>query len=296
MMRETRQQGTQICTYSAYNVGRMNATPSLFGRAVRIIRRVFPACGMVSQAVAFNLFLAFFPTLLLAVAVATSSLGSRTELLDLINDFTRFLPPGSRNLVGEFLVRRAPQAWRWALIGWGGTVLAGAQVMKLLMDGIHIVYGDAVKPGFWHRQIRGVLLLFGTIAPLLAASILGVFGRPLRFWVTEELGRNHPLHGLWSFFFGAAALILSLVALTIIYRFARPNERSLRHVLPGAAIATVLWWLTDLGFGLYVRRVPYSFVYGGLAAAIGLLIWMNVSTVVIFVGAACNAELSASRR
>jgi uncharacterized BrkB/YihY/UPF0761 family membrane protein len=39
---------------------------------------------MLSQAIAFNLFLAFFPTLLLAVAIATSRLGSHTDLLDLI--------------------------------------------------------------------------------------------------------------------------------------------------------------------------------------------------------------------
>jgi len=31
-------------------------------------------------------------------------------------------------------------------------------------------------------------------------------------------------------------------------------------------------------------------VYGGLAAVIGLLIWMQISAVIVFLGAAWNAE------
>ena len=247
---------------------------------------------MISQAVAFNLFLAFFPTLLLAVAVATSSVGSHTALLDLINDFTYFLPPGSRSIVAEFMVKRAPEAWKWAIIGWAGTLLAGSQVMKLIMEGIHIIYGDEEKPGFWQRQLRGLLLLLGTIAPLLAASVLGILGRPLRHWLTDILGRGHPLHGLWSVFFAAAAILLSLIALAIIYRVARPQQKSMLDVIPGAIVATVLWWLIDVLFGFYVRKVPYSLVYGGLAAVIGLMIWMQLSAIVIFLGAAFNAEFA----
>jgi membrane protein len=60
-------------------------------------------------------------------------------------------------------------------------------------------------------------------------------------------------------------------------------------------VATLLWWVADIGFGFYVRRVPYNVVYGGLAAVIGLLIWMQLSAVIIFLGAAWNAELAASQ-
>src|SRR5258707_3619677 len=59
-----------------------------------------------------------------------------------------------------------------------------------------------------------------------------------------------------------------MLALTVIYRVARPQEDSMRNVLPGAMVATLLWWLVDVLFGIYVRRVPYSVVYGGLAPGI----------------------------
>jgi membrane protein len=251
---------------------------------------------MISQAIAFNLFLAFFPALLIAVGFATSRIGGRTSLFDLITDLTEFLPPGSQSIVSEFLVKRGPEAWKLALVGWTGTLLAGSQVMRLLMDGIHRIYGDQVQPGFLHRQLRGLALLLVTIAPLLAAAILGVLGRPIRRWLAHELGTQHPLQGWWAFFFPAVAIVLSLLALTVIYYVARPGEETLRDVLPGAMVATSFWWLANVLFGVYVRRVPYSIVYGGLAAVIGLMVWMQISAVIVFLGAAWNAEFADSQR
>ena len=273
----------------------MISAASLFNRSVRTFSRIFPRCGMISHAIAFNLFLAFFPTLLLAVSVATSRWGSQTNMLDMITNFTAYLPPGSRQIVSEFMIKRSPQAWKLAVIGWAGTLIAGSQVMKLIMEGIHVIYGDEEKPGFLHRQLRGLLLLVVTIAPLLIAAVLGVFGRPFRRWIASELGEVHPFHGFWPYFFPVAAFTLSLAALTMIYRAARPQENSVRNVLPGAVLATLLWWLVDILFGGYVRRVPYSVVYGGLAAVIGLLIWMQLSALIIFFGAAWNAEAESSR-
>jgi membrane protein len=274
----------------------MIASAALSKRALSMFGRVFPRCSMIAQAIAFNLFLAFFPTLLIAVGLATSPIGGRTSLFDLISDLTSFLPPGSQQIVSEFLVKRGPDAWKWALVGLGGTLLAGSQVMKLLMEGIHTIYGDRERPGFFARQLRALALLILTIAPLLLAAILGVFGRPLRRWLAMEFGKSASAEALWAVFFHGIAILLAMIAVTVIYRWARPKEQSLTSVLPGAMVATLLWWVADISFGFYVRKMPYGMIYGGLAAVIGLLIWMELSTVIIFLGAAWNAELAESRR
>src|ERR1700740_2831631 len=196
-------------------------------------RRVFPRCSMVSQAIAFNVFLAFFPTLLLAVGLASSWIGSKTALLETIRNFTEFLPPGSHGIVADFLARTGPDAWKYALVGWAGTLIGGSQVMKLLMDGIHLIYEDEERLGFCHRQFRGLLLLLITMAPILVAGILGVFGRPLRHWLTGRLWKNAPVHGMWLGFFPLVVMLLAMLALTVIYWGARPREEHLRHVLAG---------------------------------------------------------------
>jgi YihY family inner membrane protein len=67
------------------------------------------------------------------------------------------------------------------------------------------------------------------------------------------------------------------------------------YFLPGAFVATLLWWVVNTAFGYYVRKVPYSIVYGGLAAAIGLAVWMNLSALVVLYGAAFNAVRESDR-
>src|ERR1700720_2407431 len=254
----------------------MIASAALSKRALSMFGRVFPRCSMISQAIAFNLFLAFFPTLLIAVGLATSPIGGRTALFDLVSDLTSFLPPGSEQIVSEFLVKRGPEAWKWALVGLGGMLLAGTQVMKLLMEGIHIIYGDRERPTFLARQLRALALLILTIAPLLVAAILGVFGRPLRRLVGAELGQGTSVQTGWGVFFHGIAILLAMIAVTVIYRWARPRQHSLTSVLPGAMIATLLWWVADLAFGFYVRKMPYGIIYGGLAAVIGFVVLKEI--------------------
>jgi membrane protein len=55
-------------------------------------------------------------------------------------------------------------------------------------------------------------------------------------------------------------------------------------------MASILWSGINLLFGAYVKRIQYGPVYGGLAAAIGLMVWMEFSAMIIFFGAAWNAE------
>src|SRR5947199_10877497 len=136
-------------------------------RGYSTFTRVFPRCSMISQAIAFNFFLAFFPALLIAVALAGTRIGGKASLLEIVQDLTEFLPPGSRGLVSEFLVSHGPEAWKGALLGWSGTLLAGSQGMKPGMEGIHVIYGDAEKPGYLHGQLRGVLLLLMPLPPSL---------------------------------------------------------------------------------------------------------------------------------
>jgi membrane protein len=266
----------------------------LLNRAWRAGLRVFPRVSMLAQAIAFNVFLAFFPTLLLVVTLASTWIGNKTALADAIRDFTEYLPPGTQSITSELLVHRSGELWKLALLGWAGTLIGGSQVMKLIMKGIHQIYGEGETIGFLHRQFRGLLLLLITMIPILIAGILGVFGRPIRHWATVEFGPVFPIHGLWLIFFPCVAMILAMLSLTVIYWVARPNEESLRGVLPGAAVATLCWWLVNVLFGFYVRRVPYNVVYGGLAAVIGLLIWMQISAFIVFFGAGWNAEASGS--
>ena len=174
----------------------------------------------------------------------------------------------------------------------------GSQVTKLIVAGIHTVYGDCENPArhsFLGRQIRGLLLFFVTILAWLVALALAIFGRLLQQRMILRFGSSLLLRGFWNVLLPVMAMILTMLILALIYRVARPGAETWSSALPGAAAATILWWGVNLLFGVYVRKTQRGPVYGGLAAAIGLMAWMELSAMLIFIGAAWNAEGDAFR-
>ena len=262
---------------------------SLAKKLFRTLARVIPQCGMISQAVAFNMFLAFFPILLVALGLVSGFLG-RENGQEPAARLAAILPPGSAQLISEFLLRHQVNAFRWVLLGWAGTLLVGSQVMKLIMEGIHLIYGDRERHSFVGRQLRGMLLFCATIVGWFVAVVLSVFSTPLRQWMTLGFGQSPLVRAFWNIMAPAVELALTLLVLAVIYRFARPQATSWKSVLPGAGGATILWWGLTLMFGVYVRKMQFGLVYGTLASVIGLMVWMELCAMIIFFGAAWNAE------
>lgn len=68
--------------------------------------------------------------------------------------------------------------------------------------------------------------------------------------------------------------------------------RAWHTVLPGAMMATAMWFLTTLAFGWYVTRsANYSEFYGSIGAAIALLVWLYIVALSVLCGAEFNAQL-----
>ena len=267
----------------------------LLNNLFRGMGRVFPACITLSQAIAFNMFLAFFPMLLLVLGLLSSKESFHTALKELPERLRLILPPGSEDVVVQYFVRKGLHPWRWFLLGLGGTLIAGSQVMVGFIEGFRIIECDDIRPGYWRVHGRALVLLVLTIVPTLVVTGLTVFGRQARTWLVHRIGVPVLIQAVILVFQAATVFTLSMVVLVLLYRIGRPGHRGIVNLLPGAAVATVLWWIVDIGFGLYVRTMPYDAVYGGLAAAIGLLLWMYLTAIVVLLGGAYNVERRESK-
>src|SRR3954471_8936282 len=149
--------------------------------------RVVPGCLTQSQAIAFNMFLAFFPMMLLVLGVVATSNRLRGGVLEIVEQLGVVFPPGAENALEQFLTRPGQDAWGWISLGSAGTLIAGTQMMRLMIEGFRMVYGDKVRQGFWSRNLRALVLVCATIAPWFAAATLAIFGRQFRDWIVSEL-------------------------------------------------------------------------------------------------------------
>jgi len=163
--------------------------------------------------------------------------------------------------------------------------------MKLLMEGFRLVYGDRNRLGIVTLHVRALLLLTATILPSILIVNLVVFGRQVRNSMLHTSSMPVLIRLTWSGLYIVVSLLIALGVLTVIYRVGRPGHQGLKAHLPGAEVATVLWWAVSIALGFYLRTVPYSLIYGGLAVTIGLILWMQLTATILLIGAAYNAEL-----
>jgi membrane protein len=267
-----------------------DATQEFLQRFYRAVLRVIPSCITLSQAVAFNMFLAFSPTILVVLGAVAGSAAFRQALQGIIDRLRIVLPPGVLTILTNFMGRHGLQSWQWVLLGLGGTLLAGTQMMKLLIEGFRSVYGDKNPLSFVGLHVRALLLLTATILPSILIVNLVVFGRQVRNRMLHISSMPVVIRLTWSALYIVISLLIALLVLTVIYRVGRPGHHGLKAHLPGAGVATVLWWVVSISLGFYLRTVPYSLIYGGLAVTIGLMLWMQLTVTILLIGAAYNAE------
>ena len=69
-----------------------------------------------------------------------------------------------------------------------------------------------------------------------------------------------------------------------------PRTQPWHRVLPGSVLSTVLWFVSTVLFGVYLRRFAnYNTIYGSVATAIALLVWLYLVSLVVLIGAEFNA-------
>ena len=124
-------------------------------------------------------------------------------------------------------------------------------------------------------------------------SVLVMFGHYLIQWLTM-----HAMPQVQTVVYAVALLIRWTVSLggsvgliMLLYHMGMPLRQSWRRTLPGALLATLMWFVTTLVFGWYVTRYAnYSRVYGSLGAGIALLFWLYIISLSVLSGAEFNAQ------
>jgi membrane protein len=93
---------------------------------------------------------------------------------------------------------------------------------------------------------------------------------------------------LWS-------LVIALIAL-LYYTAPNVRQRGFRFIIPGGAVALVVWITASIAFALYVANFgSHNKTYGILGAVIVFLVWLYISNNALLLGAEFNAEMERQR-
>jgi membrane protein len=160
---------------------------------------------------------------------------------------------------------------------------------KALFDGINIAYNQKEERNFIKLNGISLAITLGSIFIGLIAVALAI-GFPA---LIDKVGLPPSLSTIISLVRWPILLVIVVISIAAIYKFAPDrNNPKFRWVSWGAAIAASLWIIGSLLFSLYINNFSnYDATYGAVAAVIILMLWFQLTSLCVLLGAEINSEL-----
>ena len=247
----------------------------------------------IAKASAYSSILTFFPFLLVLGSVLATSRRTEVYLREISYAIGRILPAGSATAL--VYLKGSTQRSVSLLVGTSLlTLWTASGVMISWMEGFRHAYQLPKMWGLVKERLIAFSLCILAGIPLTFATILVAFGSRIETRILFHLNHEFGFYILlmWTAIRWLIATLTSIAVIALIYHNAVPRTQPWHSVLPGATLATAMWFSATAVFGWYLQRyADYSIIYGSLGVAIALLVWMYMMSLIILVSAEFNAML-----
>lgn len=251
-------------------------------------------CFAIAKAAAYSSVLTLFPALLVVASVLAYSSETHVLIQEVASAVGAVLPPGPASEALAYFHTGQQRPARLLVSASFITLMAASGVMISWMDGFRRAYRLSKTWGMWKERAVALFLVGLSFLPMTFATLLVAFGNQIETYVSlhspRALGTYILL--LWTAGRWGIATLTSIAVISLIYHHGLPRTQPWHNVLPGACVATGLWFSATVAFAWYVKTVAtYNLIYGSLGASIALLVWMYILSIIVLVGAEFNAVL-----
>ncbi|PZP38469.1 MAG: ribonuclease, partial [Pseudomonas fluorescens] len=145
------------------------------------------------------------------------------------------------------------------------------------------------KRGFFQLTALSFTFALGAVFMIIVYLIaIAVVPIVLNFVGMSDLAANLIYVLRWP-----TLMVMSMAAIALLNRYGPSREKpKWQWVTPGSLFVMVAWVVMSIGFSIYISNFAnYDKTYGSLGAAIGVMMWVWLSTYILLIGAALNAEM-----
>lgn len=189
------------------------------------------------------------------------------------------------------------------------TLYLASRVFRAAVRALEDAYRVEVRRNWITQFLLGFAFTIGAIITVVLVLVLIVVG-PLvgtGAELADRFGLGGFFHTAWDVLRWPAVILLIVVVLTLLYRYAPRVRTTWRRCLPGALVGTVGVLLVSSGYTLYIRfSVPETpgadagsaAVVQAAAQMLGLVLagalWIWLCSMTVLLGGVVNAEVDAA--
>lgn len=241
--------------------------------------------------IAFFAFFALVPSLVAVISIY-GLIADAEEIKQQILDATASLSPEIQNLFASQMEKISGGSG--AALGTGIVIsilvalFSASGAVKHIISTLNVIYEfPETRNPIKLRLLAYALTLGAAVFAVGAVFVLGILPA-----VLDAAGVGSA--GVWAVNIGRFPLLAfgMIVALSVLF-FVAPNREGkgrFRLLTAGAVIATVLWVIVSILFSIYLQNfASYNETYGVFGVIIALLTWMNLTALLVLLGAEVDA-------
>lgn len=267
-------------------------------RFLRLLRLAFWRAFLhdsfaIAKASAYSMIFTFFPVLLIVGSGLANWRKGGPYLREISYALGSILPAGS-NTALTYLKGAAQHPVSLLTTTSLITLWTASGVMISWMEGFRRCYELPKAWGVVKERMVAFLLVIFALVPMTFATLLVAVGSKFETRLLSYIDPDFSSYILllWGAIRWLIATLTSISVIALIYHNGVPRTQPWHSVIPGATLATVLWFSVTVGFRSYLQHFAnFATIYGSLGIAMALLVWMYLISLVVLVGAEFNALL-----
>jgi membrane protein len=246
----------------------------------------------IAAGVVFFGLLAIFPAITALVSFYGLFANPSTIAANL-QSLALMLPEGSFQIVQDqiarVLAKGSTELGATFLFGLALAIWSANAGVKALIDALNVAYGEREKRSFLQLNLLSLAFTIGGIVALLL-MVAAVVAFPLAL---DHLGLGPESKLIFSLARWPLLFLILWGALGLLYRFGPGREHPRWEWLNVGTLAAAFLWIAGSSLlSWYLSNFAnYNATYGSLGAAIGLMMWMWMSAIIVLWGAELNSEI-----
>jgi len=250
-----------------------------------------------AASIAYYALLSLFPFLLLVISLlgsVTADEGDRQAVLGFV---FRYFPTQLDFVTSQldaFRVARLQLGVGGLLaLVWGSLGVFGA-----VTSAVNEAWGVEKQRSFLkHRLVSFLMLVAAGAVMMIALAIVSLVEVAERSRFGAIVSGIRGLYVLQSLGFQYLGTLLVIVAVGLIFYFIPNAKTRFRDVWVGAILTGALWRFAFDGFSWYLgRNTGMRMIHGSVAAILGFLLWIYVSSIILMYGVEFTASYARMRR
>ena len=259
---------------------------------LRPVQKFFEDRGThLAAMIAYFALLSLVPLVFLALALL-GLFGRVDESSYLVTELERMFPEASIEGIVREVRRIQRNAATLGILGAIFLAWTSLSLFSVLESAFNIVYGRPNR-GFVRGKVLAIVLVASSLVVLFAALVVGSIGVDLLEDYAPGVLATRPVGYALSLLVSTAGLFVFLIS---VYYLLTNERLTLREVLPGAVLATVLLQVTFQALPAFLRTTDAILSLRALGTPVLLLVWLYLMSNVIVFGAEVNWWWARGRR